>query len=259
MEKTITSIVENKKKKQYLVSFGLESLILSLDAFTDHYLYVGKQISTKEYLDLKKLSDSEKAYTHALSLALKGSYSSYQIKEKIKKDLPEGGNPSYIIARLKNNGFLDDRSLAKEYKEEKEGELYGKLRIRNDLLNKKMISEDIVNSLEFNLEEENAKKYASLIERKYASLTLNEKKRKALNALMVRGFSKADALKAVSFYKADKELINKKLQKDYSALLAKYSSKYSEYESRRRIYAALLRKGYNTSEIKNVMDGNEYD
>ncbi len=258
MNKTITSIVLNKKKKVYTVFFGLDSLALSEDAFTDHYLYVGKEVPLKEINDLKKLSESENAYTYALSLAMKGTYSENQIREKIKDKFPADMNPSFIIERLKNTGFLDDMSLAKQYKEEKEAALYGEIRIKNDLIHKKLISEEIVDSLVFDSEEENAKKYASMIERRYDSYSLSEKKRKALNALLIRGYSKSVSLNAISSYKENKTLSKKKLQQEYVTLLRRYQLKYSGYECKRHIYAALLRKGYNSSEIKEIME-DSYD
>lgn len=259
MGKRITSIVENKNKHTYVVSFGLDVLTLSEDAFTDHYLYVNKEISDDEFNKLKKSSETEKIYMYALSLAIKGCYSSYEIREKIKKKLPEGENPSSIISRLKKNNLLDDTNFAKQYKEEKEAALYGRLRIKDDLLHKKMLSSEIVESLEFLNEEENAAKFASMIEGRYDSLPLNEKKRKALNALMVRGFSKADSLKAISNYKENKSLSEAKLKREYESLKRKFSGKYSDYETKRRIYQTLLRKGYTNEEIKGIMEDRDYD
>ena len=50
MGKIVTSIKENKKKRTFEVSFGLEKLILSEDTFTDYLFYVGKEISSSIFL-----------------------------------------------------------------------------------------------------------------------------------------------------------------------------------------------------------------
>ena len=84
MGKRVTSIKENKKKRTFEVSFGLEKLTLSEDTFTDYLLYVGKEISSSLFLRMKKESELEGIYEYALSLLSKGSYSSYEIEEKIK-------------------------------------------------------------------------------------------------------------------------------------------------------------------------------
>ncbi|HBE98851.1 MAG TPA: hypothetical protein DDW18_02270, partial [Firmicutes bacterium] len=59
MEKRVTSIKENKKKKTFEVSFGLEKLTLSEDVFTDYLLYVGKEIDSSIFLRMKKEAESE--------------------------------------------------------------------------------------------------------------------------------------------------------------------------------------------------------
>lgn len=259
MDKTITSIKLNKKKRTYVISFGLESLTLSEDEYTDHYLYVGKNLPSKEYYELKRYSETEKIYEYALSLALKGIYSTYEIKEKIKKKLPEDDNPNIIINRLKKNNLLDDEELAKQYKEEKEIQLYGEGKIKDDLLHKKMIDENIVNSLIFNNEEDNAKKYALMNEKKYDSLPLKEKKNKAMMSLLRRGFSRTVSLEAVSLYKENEELSNLKLQRDFESLSKRYKKQYSGYEYRNHLYQALLRRGYASSKINEIMEDNNYD
>ena len=67
MGKRVTSIKENKKKRTFEVSFGLEKLTLSEDTFTDYLLYVGKEISSSLFLRMKKESELEGIYEYALS------------------------------------------------------------------------------------------------------------------------------------------------------------------------------------------------
>ncbi len=258
MGKTITSIKNIKKKNAYVVSFGLETLTLSEDTYTDHFLYVGKDIPLKEFYELQRSSETEKVYEYALSLSLKGCYSSFEIKEKIKKKLPEGESPSSIINRLKKNNLLDDMELARLYKEEKEAQLYGKGKIKDDLLHKKMIDENIVNSLSFLSEEEHARKWAEMNEKKYDSLPLKEKRNKAIQSLLRRGFSKEVASIAISSYKENEKKSKEKLLRDYENLSRRYKSKYSGYEYKNHLFQALLRRGYSSKNINEIMEDEIY-
>ena len=259
MGKIVTSIKENKKKKTFEVSFGLEKILLSEDTFTDYLLYVGKEIPPSDFYKMKKESALEGVYQYSLSLLSKGSYSSYEMEEKIKKKLPEGEKPFSILKRLKNNGFLNDEEYAKEYKEEKEREGYGPIRIRDDLLKKKRISSDIVDSLIFQTEEESAKRIANSLEKRFVSYPLKQKREKAISSLLRRGFPMETCLLAVSSFKENKEESFKRLEKDYFLLKKRYENKYSGYAYRRHVFEGLLRRGYSKDDINQIMEENTYD
>lgn len=258
MDKVITSIKENKKKHQYTVSFGLESLTLSEDAFTDYFLYVGKEISVKDFNSLKKAAELEKAYTYAVSLLLKGGYSTYEIRKKLK-DKFQMDNLYLVIDRLKQNGFLDDEEFAKQYKEEKENQLYGSLRIKDDLLHKKMIEQTIVDNLCFSNEAVNAEKHAKIIEKKFDRFPLREKKRKAIDSLIRRGFPPNISMEVVSSYKENKEKANESFLRDFDNLSNRYKKKYSGYAYKRHLFEALLRRGYAKEMINEKINGEIYD
>ena len=50
--KTITKIYKKKKKKKVVVSFGVDKVEISQDIYSDYYLYVGKELTSKEYQEL---------------------------------------------------------------------------------------------------------------------------------------------------------------------------------------------------------------
>ncbi len=254
--KTVTSIKENTKKKTFEVSFGLEKFSLSIDSFTDHYLYVGKEINEKEFLEIKRSAENEKIYKYALKLAISGSYSTYEVKEKLKKKISD---PLSIISKLKDRGLLNDEEYALEYKEEKEKQLYGENRIKDDLLHKKMISPEIVANLEFLNEEENAKKLLQIYEKRLCSLPIQEKKRKAMDILLRKGYSSNAALTLLSSLKEDKEKSQLRLRKEFEQLKKRYQNKYDGYSLKSHIYQALIRRGYNQESIKEVMEDEIYD
>ena len=258
MNKVVTSIKENKKKHTYVVSFGLESFILSEDVYTDFYLYVGKELSAKEFGLLKSESKLDKAYTYAINLCGTGRYSSYEVKKKID-DKFHLENSYVVISRLKKNGFLNDEEFAKEYKEEKENQLYGSLRIIDDLIHKKMVDEKIAYSLQFENEDENAEKYAAMIEKKYERLPLESKKMKGMNALLRRGFSIPVAIVALLNYKEDKGKSIASFNRDYTNLSKRYKNKYSGLAYKKHLTDALLRRGYSIDLIREKIGEENYD
>ncbi len=258
MSKVITSIKKNPKKKLYEVSFGLEKIVLSEDSFTNYFLYQSKEISPKEFLEMKNESLDEEMYKYALSLALKGAYSEDEVKDRLKKKYPEK-DFSRVISRLKEASLLDDRELAKEYKEEKERQLYGSNRIKNDLLYKKRISQDIVNSLTFLDEEKRAKEALSSLEKRLEALPLKEKKRKALDFLLHRGFDMETSLMCISSLTENEEKTILKFEKDYDAVSRRLQNKWNGYEYKRRVYDTLIRKGYKKEMIDQKMGEHEYD
>lgn len=256
--KVVTSIKKHKKKRQYEVSFGLEKFLLSEDTFTDFYLYVGKEISPKDFIALKNEANNNDAYAYTLNLLSKGRYSTYEIKKKLQ-DKYNLEKPYQIIERLKKNGLLDDKEYAIEYKEEKESQLYGSERIKDDLLHKKMVSEEIVNSLSFNKERDNVVKRANYIEKKFDRYPLKEKKRKAVDALIRRGYPASLALEATSSYKENTQKSNDSFEKDFASLSKRYKTKYSGYAYRDYLFQALYRRGYSSELIKEKMEEDIYD
>ncbi len=254
--KTVTSIKENTKKKTFDVFFGLEKFSLSIDSFTDHYLYVGKEIDDKEFLEIKRSAENEEIYKYALKLAISGSYSTFEVKEKLRK---KTSNYACIIAKLKERGLLNDEEYATEYKEEKEKQLYGENRIKDDLLHKKMISSEIVMNLEFLNEEENARKLLQSYEKRLSSLPIQEKKRKTIDILLRRGFSRNIACNLASSMKEDKEKSQLRLEKEFEQLKKRYQNKYEGYSLKSHIYQTLIRKGYDQESIKEIMEDEIYD
>lgn len=252
--KVITKISGSSKKKKITVFFGEEKIEVSQDVFSDYYLYVGKELTSKEYKDLVFKIKQDSLYQYALSLAIKCCYSTYEIIVKLKAKASEEQSIRDIITRLKKAGLLDDKQFALDYKELKESELYGKNRIKDDLLHKKVIDPSIVNSLKFSNELEHAKKAAEAIEKRLEKYPYNAKISKGIEALERRGFSYDIASKAVERYKKDQRFENKQLKITGETLLKQYKRKYSGYDLRQHMFAALARRGYNIESINQYLE-----
>ena len=252
--KEITKITSSSKKKKVTVFFGQEKVEVSQDVFSDYYLYVGKVLTNKEYKELIFKIKQDSLYQYALSFAIKGCYSTFEIITKLKAKASEDQSIRDIITRLKKYDLLDDKQLALDYKELKESELYGMNRIKDDLLHKKVIDPSIVNSLRFTHELEHAKKAAEALEKKLDRYPYNAKINKGIEALERRGFSYDVASKAVERYKKDQRFENKQIKITGETLLKQYKRKYSGYDLRQHMFAALARRGYNVESINQYLE-----
>lgn len=252
--KRITKITGSSKKKKVTVFFGEEKIEVSQDVFSDYYLYVGKELTSKEYKELVFKIKQDALYQYALSLAVKCCYSTYEIIVKLKAKASEDQSIKDVITRLKKVGLLDDKQLALDYKEIKENELYGANRIKDDLLHKKVIDPSIVNSLKFSHELEHAKKAAEALEKRLDRYPYNAKINKGIEALERRGFSYDVAAKAVERYKKDQRFENKQIKITGETLLKQYKRKYSGYDLKQHMFAALARRGYNIESINQYLE-----
>lgn len=252
--KVITKISSSPRKKKITVYFDKDKIEVSPDVYSDYYLYVGKEMTSKEYQELIYKLKQDDLYQYGLSLAIKGCYSTFEVITKLKSKATEDQSVGNVISRLKKAGLLDDKEFAKEYKETKEAELYGETRIRDDLLHKKLIDPEIVNSLRFKNELEHAKIVAEQIEKKLDRYPYNAKIQKALEALQRRGFSYDVSSKAIANYKENKKEDNKTLLRIGETLLTQYSRKYSGYDLRKHMFGALLRRGFEIDDINNYLE-----
>ena len=130
-ERTITKI-KISKNGAISVEVGTETLIMSKNVFTNFFLYEGKKITHAEILKIKNDIKTDELYKYGLRLAVKMSYSTKEVRDKIRTK--ENGETLYkaVIARLKKEGFLNDEDYASQYKAEKENACYGKERILDD-------------------------------------------------------------------------------------------------------------------------------
>jgi regulatory protein len=247
--------ISTDKKGLHLVSFTDGSkLKLDDDAFTEIPLYEGKDVTPLEYRQLTSFLKNEGLASYALSLALKGCYSRHDVRLKLEAKSQDQDQIRQALFKVQQEGFLDDEAFAKQYVEEKENQLYGQERILSDLRFKHGINETIVSHLSFAHEEENAKKAALQLEKRYARLPLKAKQQKGEEALRRRGYSEHAALLAVSLYKEDKDSSNKALSELSEKLIARYQKKYNGYELRAKCFAALLAKGYRSEDIARILE-----
>lgn len=249
--------IEPLKNGKIRLSFANGAITISKDVYTSHYLYQGKEIEGREYYSLIKESELDSLYQYAKRIAIKGAYSSYEIKGKLYKK--DEKNYLKVFDRLVRECLIDDSEYAKEYFEEKLKRGYGEERIKNELSVLKHVDQKIIDKLKTDgLTRVSAVSLIPLYEKKYASLPLEAKKQKTKMALIRRGFSISEIEMAlpklrVIKLKEEKEMIAKDVLK-YHRL---YKRKYNGRDLYIRMRTALSKKGYTNSAIEKAME--EYE
>ena len=220
-----------------------------------------------KYIDLKGFDDNiynllkgeEKillAYNSVLRKLSNKDYSEKQIIEYLIKNRCLSNSEAMIIVDklIKYDLINDDRFVQSKINYLSNSNSYRK--IRNKLL-KDGISEELIDQylLINENEEENkanllANKYLSSIKNKSINLT----KSYIFNKLVSNGFSIETSKNVVNslIIKGDNEL--ELLNKEYNKALNKYSKKYSDYELKNKIYSYLISKGFNSNDIKEVIN-----
>jgi regulatory protein len=155
---------------------------------------------------------------------------------------------------LKQEGFIDDKRFAYEYAEIKEASLYGRGRISDDLEFVYHVSKEIISSISWSDDEEASKQVARALDRKYSSFPYIKKKAKAKLFLEKRGFLPSSISLALEEIKEDKEKTDKKLYLDATNAYRRLKLRYNGYELRQRLFASLLRKGYDSGSLAKALE-----
>ncbi len=247
--------LEKKRNGQYLVKAGSFSFLLDENAFTDFYLYPGKELSDEEIKALDRAAKSASISSYAYSLLGKKRYSEAEMKDKLMDKFANEEAISKLLNDLIQYKLIDDEAYAKDYKEEKENALFGKIRIKEELRYKRKVPAAIVDALSFPNEKENAEKYLQSISRAISSYPYLAKKKKAHDILLRRGFTEeaiAYALKGLE--KDDKDKILQRMEIEAARAYTRYQRKYEGKELRARVYSSLYKKGYESEDIASCLE-----
>lgn len=258
--KVIKKVRVNKNNVSLTFTDG-EKLSISQEAYVSSYLYVGKELSKKEYDKLNTITSVKKLSEYALGLLTKNHYTEWKMREKLYAKGGEKEAVDYIIQRLKNIDLIDDRAFIEDYLGYAEEKGYGKNKIKQELL-KKGIFQEQIDKIRFNETSEKKKALALVpsLERKYAKYSYEQKKQHIFAALINRGFSHDVANQALNTVsKMNEKDESNKIKVDYKKIYSRYKQKYDGRELNDKVFQALRRKGYRVSDIKKEMGGNSYD
>ena len=254
-KKTIKSI-KVYKDHVTLTFLRHDNIQISKEAFLSAYLYEGKVISQKEINKLLEITALSTLLNYSLSLISKRHYSERKLIEKLKAKDDNWSAIKGVIAKLKENDLLDDKALMEDLIVWDDERKFGKNKIIKHLKDQG-IPDNIIAKAHFSHSNElkKAKGLLPKLEKKYAKYAYENKKKHIFNALIGQGYEIDVARQVIGDTKKDNPKKEKeKLTNDYLKIKHRYQNKYDGYELKKRIYVALVNKGYKHSEIKVVLE-----
>lgn len=234
---------------------------ISKEAYLSSYLYEGKSISKKDIDKLLEITALSTLLNYALSLISKRHYSERKLIEKLKAKDNNKTAISGVVSKLKENNLLDDKALMEDLIAWDDERNFGHNRIIKHLKDQG-IPDNLVIKAHFPVSNELKKAKALLpkLDKKYAKYAFESKKKHIFNALIAQGYEIEVAKQVVGLAKKDQPKKEKeKLMNDFLKIKHRYENKYEGYELKKRIYAALVNKGYKYNEIKTVLEDIDYE
>ena len=234
----------NGGKYKILLDNG-EVLVLYEEVILKYDLLLKKDITDEDLVEIDKYNQECEVYYVALNNVSKRFKSIYELQEVLRKKEYPKELIALAIEKLIKQGYLNDRLFARSYiNNQNITTNKGPLKIKKELLDKKIDQEVIDEELVSYLEEEQLEKIEKLANkmikanRSRGGIIL---KQKIVNDLKNLGYESDLIMKVVSTKDfATNEDIRKK---EYEKLKKRLSHKYSGSELERKINEKLYQKG----------------
>lgn len=270
MRNLITKIEIQKRNKNRVNIFINDEFKFSCSTELIYY----HKLKNGESIDIDQLKEivEEDNYIKAKDIALKYIERYFRSEKQIENKLIEKEFDNKIIERvvffLKEYKFIDDENLCKMYIQDNKGK-FGRLKLRNNLLNKGIreeiiqkyldsISDDEISETVFKCAE---KKYLQLVNGGHCSKVIY---RKLGEYLLRQGFDFSAVKPAINKLLDSGELVEENSEKDLSKLEELMRKKYEallkkesdNFIIKKKLFDYLLRKGYKYDDIKNSFGNN---
>ena len=247
--------IEKYKKlsnNKYKIEFiNNNSLTLFEDVILDNNILYKSDIDDELFNKLIEENKYYEAYNKALKYVLTKMRSIYEVEKYIEKLEISVDSKSRIIDKLKSINLLNDKLYAEAYISDKINLTNdGPLKIKNDLINKKVDESIIDSELEKYDNEIFIEKIKKIISKKKNTKYSNYIYKQKLNIYLINlGYNSSDIIPLLNDIEIDTSV---QLKKDYDSLYKKLSKKYSDKQLDYEINARLYKKGYSMDEINNI-------
>lgn len=209
----ITSVkVDRKQNKMYSITIELlpEPLVVHEDIFISYQLMKGQGLTSSLIDEIRDENAKYMAYIKAVRYLAARARSNHQLAQYLKKQQFSEQNIADAIARLTEEGYMNDQQFASSYVSSRLGKQgKGKLRIAQELkgqgIANKIIERTLANvddEVELEGAYEAAKKKQRSLHGEHA-----ENRRKLLQFLLRRGYSRAISREAMQML--ENEAINR--------------------------------------------------
>ncbi|MEW8994035.1 recombination regulator RecX [Clostridium sp.] len=277
MSKVITKIEAQKKKDNRVNIFinGEFAFGCSSELVYYHNLAKGKEINVEELKEVIGEDNYITAKTKALKYIERALKSEFQVREFLQKKEYEDNFIDRVIEFLKEYKFIDDEYYAKAFVTQNI-RIEGKGNIKYKLI-KKGISEDMINSILSEISSEDEETVAlRLAEKKLKVLCKSEgninKIKSKLNTFLISKGYNFDTIKSVvnkleireeknieEFTEEGYDQVKENQWDELLSVAVKRYERLSKSEEdvikiKKKLQDFLLRKGYNYSDIKTVLN-----
>ncbi|WP_346929150.1 recombination regulator RecX [Clostridium sp.] len=277
MSKVITKIEAQKKKDNRVNIFinGEFAFGCSSELVYYHNLAKGKEINVEELKEVIGEDNYITAKTKALKYIERALKSEFQVREFLQKKEYEDNVIDRVIEFLKEYKFIDDEYYAKAFVTQNI-RIEGKGNIKYKLI-KKGISEDMINSILSEISSEDEETVAlKLAEKKLKVLCKSEgninKIKSKLNTFLISKGYNFDTIKSVvnkleireeknieEFTDEGYDQVKENQWDELLSVAVKRYERLSKSEEdmikiKKKLQDFLLRKGYNYSDIKTVLN-----
>jgi len=233
---------------------------LTHEAFTDHYLYIGKELTPTE---LGAIDDASSLYKHekyAFRLLAKGLYTTAQVKTKLYAREAKGWMVRAIIDKLNQSRLINDELFISERLEYGHARNEGFYRIIEDLRQKGI---DETKLAEIHYDDEQELQKASALYPRVWEAQKRKSRRAGVQAVYEwyfrHGFPDVIIHKMVTKAEGEESDDRPRLRQDYETAKRKYGLKYKGKALRERMIGYLRQKGYNYGDIVVIMGEQEHD
>ena len=238
-----------------------EPLRISKEAFVSSYLYVGKNLASKDIAKLEEITAMTTLLNYALSIVSKKHISEKEMLEKLLKKEDNFQAAKNVIAKLKENDLLDDKAFMEDLIAWDDERCFGENKIIKHLKDKG-IPEALIKKVSFSSsnEKRKAKSLLDKLEKKYDRYAYISKKKHIYQALISQGYNMDIAKEVAELTKKSNDKQEAMLlKKDYEKALNRYQKKCEGYQLKQKLYSFLVSKGYAYKDIKKVLDVEDFE
>ncbi|ETT37171.1 MULTISPECIES: regulatory protein RecX [Paenibacillus] len=193
-EELIITRVERTKSRQarYRITFGIHSITVLEDVMIKYRMTQGNTFMKKDLEDIILADERQRTYAQSLRFLEHKPRTRHELSQKLRQKEFAAPLIEEALDRLERENLVDDDLFAKEWTRQRmEGKRKGKLWIRQELRQKGIANDLIVEALEGISTDAEFETALSAGRKKWNQVKgdVKEKKNKTLPFLMRRGFS----------------------------------------------------------------------
>ncbi len=219
---------------------------MSPDTYSGFYLYKGKEVSRGELKEMAKAVKEEKAKNYALNYVTRGNRSKKETYEALVRKGNDKKTSYRLSQEMEELGLINEKDLAEQLIDQYASTGHGKAYIGRKLAEKGLPEQDV------EIDAEALQNAFQALNRRYSRVPLFKRKAKVQDALLRRGYSHSEIeplIASIGNTESQDEEDRESLVREGKRLISRLAQGYNWKSERPKIYAALIRKGYQSGDV----------